>query len=208
VTWVPRDLWSESTGDRINRAFAIGGFPLLAAALAEHGLDVAGAVVLRRGATEELLRETHITVPVPRPLEFSYPLASTARIEDGAKVIRFDPPSESLAGERLHQWLGARTVPGGVGSDLHRITRQQTAVRVLLEDGAHDVRRVLADSSRVDTVGGAETIATIALVRSSWSFSTLDDVVPRTIAGKSVLVRDRGPTAPIRSLVRRLRQVP
>jgi anionic cell wall polymer biosynthesis LytR-Cps2A-Psr (LCP) family protein len=202
VTWVPRDLWCGAVGDRINRAFATGGLPLLVGALAEHGLRVDGAVVLRRAATERLLDNLALTVPVPRPLRFLYPLTPTTLVEDGAKVVRFDPPSETLRGERLHQWLGARKVPGGRGSDLHRIRRQQAALRAALRAGI-DLGGALTDRTLV-RASGEDALVALGDVRSDWSFLTLDDVVPRTIDGKAVLVRDRGPGAQLRALRRTL----
>lgn len=202
VTWVPRDLWCVTLGDRVNAAFSTGGLPLLLEALAEHGFHLDGAVVLRRGATERLLDGLRVTVPVPRPLRFLYPLAPTSLVQDGAKLIRFDPPTETLEGERLHQWVGARKVPTGSGSDLHRIRRQQVALRAVLEAGS-DLSQALADPSLL-RASGAGTLATLGRVRPDWSFETLDRVVPRTIDGKAVLVRDRGPGAPLRALRRAL----
>lgn len=202
VTWVPRDLWCDAVADRVNAAFAAGGLPLLAEALADHGLHVDGCVVLRRAATERLLDDVSLTVPVSRPLRFLYPLTPTTLVQDGAKVIRFDPPSETLRGERLHQWLGARKVPSGSGSDLHRIRRQQAALRAALRAGI-DLGPALADRTLV-RASGEDALAALREVRSDWSFVTLDDVVPRTIDGKAVLVRDRGPAAALRALRRAL----
>lgn len=202
VTWVPRDLWCDAVGDRVNTAFASGGLPLLAQALAEHRLPVDGAVVLRRAATERLLDHLTLTVPVRRPLRFVYPLTPTTLVQDGSKVIGFDPPAETLQGERLHQWLGARKVPSGSGSDLDRIGRQQVALRVALRAGL-DLGGALADRELV-RASGDDALAALGEVRPDWSFVTLDDVVPRTIDGKAVLVRDRGPGATLRALRRRL----
>jgi hypothetical protein len=204
LTWVPRDLWSEAVGDRVNRAFAVGGLPLLLEAVAGHGLDPQGAVVLRRGAAERFLGEIRVTVPVRRPLRFLYPLTPTARIDDGAKIVGFDPPAETLEGERLHQWIGARRVPNGAGSDLDRIARQQLALRALLEQGT-SFDSALADASRVASTGN-DAVEALRSVRSTWSFAVVDDVVPRTRDAKAVLVRDHGPAAPLRSLRRALRR--
>ena len=38
--WVPRDLWCEGVGDRINAAFGRGGHRGLVEALAEHDIGV------------------------------------------------------------------------------------------------------------------------------------------------------------------------
>ena len=43
---MPRDLWCEDLGDRINRAYELGGHAGLKAALAEHGIDAEHGLVL------------------------------------------------------------------------------------------------------------------------------------------------------------------
>jgi len=204
LTWVPRDLWCERLRDRVNRAFALGGASLLAAALADHGLDADEVVVVRRGATERALEPLSITVPVQRTQTFLYPLAPTSPIEDGHRVIRFEPPSEVLAGERLHQWLGARMVPVGAGSDLDRIARQRIFLRCALEQGAR-FDGVLADPTELRATS-RRALEALATVRPGWTSRVVDDVVARTIEGKAVLVRDRGPAAPLRALRRTVRR--
>ena len=192
VTSIPRDLWSEVVGARINAAFARGGCPLLIEALGEHGHPVQGVLLLYRRAVEFALTEVEIEVPVDRPMHFLYPLQPTSPIEEGSKEIRFDPPSEILSGERIHQWLGARYVPGRAGSDLHRIRRQHVLARRLLESG-FDFTTVLANEDLYEWQGAAPAFAEFAQVRSDWFFEVFDDVVPKTIEGQSVLVSRRGP---------------
>ncbi len=204
LTWVPRDLWCERLGDRVNRAFALGGASLLAAALADHGLVVDEVVAVRRGATERALAPLSVTVPVRRTLTFLYPLAPTAPIEDGHRVIRFEPPSEVFAGERLHQWLGARMVPADAGSDLDRIARQQLFLRYALEQGVR-FDGVLADPNELRATS-RRTLHALAAVRPGWTGRVISDVVGRTIDGKAVLVRDRGPAATLRALRRSARR--
>lgn len=204
LTWVPRDLWCESLSDRINTAYRAGGPQLLAAALREHGLATDGSLVLRRRATERLLADVAVTVPVPRPLEFLYPLTPTSQLEDGSKLIRFEPPTERLAGERIHQWLGARRVPGGVGSDLQRIARQQVAVRAVLRAGT-PLSSIVADPTLV-RVEGESVIETLRQIDETWELCTVDDVVSATVDGKAVLKRDRGPLRLARASRRRLRR--
>jgi hypothetical protein len=192
VTSIPRDLWCECLQARINAAHARGGAALLMAALLEHGYRVEGVLLLFRAAVENALREVQVEVPVDLPLRFLYPRVPRARLEDGAKEVRFDPPSEWLSGERLHQWLGARRVPNGAGSDLDRIRRQQVLVRRLLEDG-FDFHSVLADEQLHRWTGPKIARDELAQVRSDWFFEVFDDVVPKNIAGQSVLVSRRGP---------------
>lgn len=195
VTSVPRDLWSRQVGGRINRAWARGGPRLLLAALAEHGLVVDAAVCLRRAAVARALDSATVEVGVDRAMTFLYPAHPELPIEDGAVVVRFDPPSEVLTGVRVHQWLGARTAASGTGSDLERIGRQQTLARALLRDG-FPFRDVLADTDRVAITDPA-AIASVASIGPDWTWSIVDDVLPRTIGGKQVLVR-RSPVALVR----------
>ena len=181
MLWIPRDLWCPVFGDRINRAFGDGGHERLAAALAEHGLEAGGSVVLSRDATESALAAVSVLVPVPVPMTFAYPLTPTAPIEDGSKTISFHPPAEVLRGERIHQWIGARG-----GSDLHRIERQKILLRRLIED-RFSFRACLARPEWV-RVSTPAAIDTLAEVDRTWRFETFGPTVPETIGGKQVLV--------------------
>ena len=187
LTWVPRDLWSPGAKDRISRAFALGGGPVLIAALNELGFPCKGLLCLRRGATEAALSGLTVTVPVTEPLDFWYPLSPTAPIEEGRKAVSFKPPHEVLSGERLHQWIGARTMMHRAGSDLDRLARQQVLVRQMLAAGI-DFRAVLADPERVQTVG-EPALPVLSRIDPSWTMTTFDAVDYATIDGKRVLVR-------------------
>ncbi len=188
LTWVPRDLWVPSLNDRINAAFARGGGEQLMAALAELRLGEAeGVLCLRRSATEAALDGLDLTVPVSEPMEFWYPLTPTRPIEEGRKRIAFRPPAERLSGERLHQWLGARTPVTGAGSDLHRIERQQQFVAALLAT-PFDFAKVLADPSRITTTG-RDPLPVLRQIRPDWHCCLFDSVSDATIDGKAVLVR-------------------
>ena len=131
LLWVPRDLWCEGVGDRINTAFGRGGHACLIEALAEHDIGVEHSVCLAREAVEHALDDVQVTVPVAEDLEFWYPLAPREAIEDGRKVVRFRAPAETLEGERVHQWIGARMRVDGPSTDFDRIGRQQVLVRCL-----------------------------------------------------------------------------
>lgn len=187
---IPRDLWCTSFRDRINTAFARGGHEALRAGLAELGHPVDHTVCLRRAAVERALIGVQVVVPVRRRLEFLYPLHPNAAIEDGAKRITFEPPAETLTGERIHQWLGASwDLRGHRWWDLFRIERQQVMVRRLLETGfAFD--RVLADPALV-SISDPRALEELARVRSDWRFATFDDVRGVRIDGKEVLLRGR-----------------
>jgi hypothetical protein len=182
LLWIPRDLWCETVGDRINVAYRTGGHDLLLAALREHNLYVTHWLVLSRGATESALARVAVLVPIPARMTFAYPLTPTARIEDGSKQVVFEPPAEVLRGERVHQWLGARG-----GSDLHRIERQKVLVRRLLEQG-FEFGRSLANPDWVRSSGPA-ALQELGRVRATWRLQTLGTVAPAVIDGKQVLLR-------------------
>jgi hypothetical protein len=189
VLSIPRDLWCESLRDRVNTAFARGGHAMLRAALAELGQPVDHTVCLRRAAVETALADVEVTVPVRRRLELFYPLHPTAAIEDGAKRITFEPPAETLRGERIHQWLGAAWGTRGRDWDLFRIARQQILVRRLLETGV-PFGRFLAHPELV-AVSDRRALEELACVRPDWRFAILDDVRGARIDGKEVLLRGR-----------------
>jgi anionic cell wall polymer biosynthesis LytR-Cps2A-Psr (LCP) family protein len=186
LRWVPRDLWCDSVGNRINTAFSQGGHELLHLGLAEHDLPVDASLVLRRAATEKALRSAAVTVPVERKLEFWYPLTPSSRLEEARKRIVFEPPEERLEGERLHQWIGARHNVNGSGWDWPRIERQQIFVRALLEQ-RFDFAAVLTDSELASSSPATAT-EELSRVKSDWTFSTLSDVSPARIRGREVMV--------------------
>src|SRR5215212_5544445 len=125
LLWIPRDLWCESLGDRVNRAFALGGHVGLSVALAEHGIAGEHSVCLLPAAVGSAFDGLEVEVPVDERIELWYPLAPQRSIKEGRKRVVFEPPVERLAGERLHQWIGARYGVARPGSDLERIRRQQ-----------------------------------------------------------------------------------
>lgn len=190
LLWVPRDLWCESIGDRINEAFAHGGHEALVAALAEHGIVVERSLCVRRAAVERALAEVEIEVPVPRPLDYWYPLTPTASIENGRRLISFRPPAETLSGERLHQWIGARSSLDGSGSDLERIERQKVLIRRLLETG-FDFSTALALPGS-SSASAPDATSDLERVRDDWSFATLGGLEPGFVGPKAVLLRSRG----------------
>ena len=157
--------------------------------LAELGQPVDHTVCLRRAAVETALADVEVTVPVRRRLELFYPLHPTAAIEDGAKRITFEPPAETLRGERIHQWLGAAWGTRGRDWDLFRIARQQILVRRLLETGV-PFGRFLAHPELV-AVSDRRALEELACVRPDWRFAILDDVRGARIDGKEVLLRGR-----------------
>jgi anionic cell wall polymer biosynthesis LytR-Cps2A-Psr (LCP) family protein len=198
LVWIPRDLWSDVVGDRINAAYRRGGHALLCAALGECGWPVESSVVVQRSAVERALSTLCIAVPVARTRRYWYPMLPRLRLQDGAKLVAFEPPQETLEGERIHQWLGARRsadTPPSKFPDLDRIERQQTFIRRLLEEG-FDFSELLDDLSLV-RVSEPSAREPLAAVRVDWELHTLSRVEPEARDGKMILIRRR-------SLLRRI----
>lgn len=189
LLWVPRDLWCQGVGDRINSAFGRGGHPGLVEALAEHDIGVEHSVCLAREAVEHALDDIDITVPVGEDLAFWYPLSPREPIEDGRKIVRFRAPADTLQGERIHQWIGARMRVDGPSGDFDRIGRQQTLVRCLLDDH-FEFGRALENAEWVSASDPA-AYDELRRARPSWRFTTFTDVVPRRVDGKAVLIDRR-----------------
>ncbi len=188
VVSVPRDLWCRCVGDRINRAWVEGGPDLLRAALAEHGLAVDEVLVLRRRAVSDVLDRIEVTVPVEESTVFYYQAEPLMILEESPVVLpRFEPPEERISGLRIHQWVGARRALRGQGTDFGRMRRQQVLVRAMISEGI-DFAAFLADTSRVSTTS-PQAIKSLARVDTGWTYTVLDDVVPRTMNGAQVLVR-------------------
>lgn len=192
LVWIPRDLWSDVAGDRINAAYRRGGHELLCAALRECGWPAAASVVLQRSAVERALGPLRITVPVDRTRRYWYPMLPRLRLQDGARLVVFEPPQETLEGERIHQWLGARRSadsPPPKFPDLDRIERQQTFVRRLIEDGFDF--SVLLDDLALVRLSETSALGPIEVVRVDWELHTFNRFEPETRDGRSILVRRR-----------------
>ena len=189
LTWVPRDLWCPSFRDRINQAFKLGGIEGLLSALREFEIPCDHGLVLRRSATERIAASISIEMPVSEPLDFWYPLEPTRPLEEGQKVVSFRPPAERLEGERIHQWVGARKGLGRRTSDWHRMSRQQTLIRVLLAQ-QFDFASVISDKSLVQ-MSARDALAELACIDSSWRMLTFRSARGETIDGKMVLVKSR-----------------
>jgi hypothetical protein len=193
LCWVPRDIWSPVLGDRINAAYSKGGHVAFQSALRELGLPVSSSIVLLRAAVERALADLRITVPVARTRRYWYPATPVSRLQDGAKLVVFEAPQETLEGERIHQWIGARKSadqPAPRLPDLDRIERQQILARRLLEE-RFAFSRVLEDPTLV-SVSAATALEQLARVRADWTMRAVSDVEPVTIDGKHVLIRRRG----------------
>lgn len=187
LRWIPRDLWCDRLGDRINTAFRQGRHRALIAALGEHGIVVQHSVCLRREATEEACQDMTVTVPVQKELAFWYPRRPRQPIEQDRKLIRFRPPCEVLEEERIHQWIGARYAVDASTTDFDRIRRQQVLLTRLLEQ-RYDFSQVTSDPEFVDW-SSAGALSELRTVDGSWRLDVLDDVIDATVEGKRVLLQ-------------------
>lgn len=193
LVWVPRDLWAERFGMRVNGVYAVAGAAGLLCALRALGLRTQHVMCVQREAAELLLAGVQVEVAVPEPLRFWYPLAAQARLEEDRKVVAFDPPTEYLAGERIHQWLGARiAVDGYRGGDLDRISRQQAFIAALLSQGLSP-GGLLAERPDLFRISSDRAVADLARVTAAWRMTTHGRLIPVTIAGREVLMRRRLP---------------
>lgn len=189
LLWVPRDVWCEPLGNRINQAFRKGGHQGLLDSLASLGITADHSICLPRGVVAQALERATVTVAVTTPLRFWYPLTPEATIEEGRKPVDFEPPREDLRGERIHQWLGARygrddEVPA---SDFGRIERQQVFVRALLRQ--HFDFSVVLDGLAESSFSSPAALDDLRRVRSWWRMAYTDQVADRTLDdGRQVLV--------------------
>jgi hypothetical protein len=190
--WVHRDLWAERYGCRINGVFAVAGHDGLLTGLRDVGVRAHQSVCLQRGAMEAALDGLEVQVAVERPLRYWYPLAPTARIEDGRRLVSFHPPGETLSGERIHMWLGARYGVGRYVGDRERILRQQVFVTALLS-GAEDLGARAARRPDLISRSGPKADQELARVDGGWRTDSVAGVVPATIDGHKVLLRRRLP---------------
>jgi anionic cell wall polymer biosynthesis LytR-Cps2A-Psr (LCP) family protein len=200
LLWIPRDLWCEGTHQRINTAFARGGHRLLRSSLAEHGISVQYGVCVQREAVESALADAAVAIPVRERMEFWYPLAPQRRIEEGRRLIAFEPPGEVLSGERIHQWLGARSSPDRPRTDLDRIERQQVFLSSLLHDG-FDFTRVLATPELV-SISGDAALAELRQVDASWRSTIPAGLHGLTVDGRQVLALGSRPNRIWRAFLR------
>lgn len=187
--WVPRDVYCSLVRHRINTTFRKGGHALLINALAEIGLRADHSICVLRAAVTQLLLQCEVTVPVKTLWRFDYPLEPMRPIEEGRKVVEFRPPQETLAGERIHQWIGARTAHGSYGGDLWRCRRQQIFLRRLLETG-FDFSPILGEGINASS---SHAIDAVKQMSARWKFTTLSCLEPVTIDGNAVLLKRSRP---------------
>jgi len=192
LVWVPRDLWVPGQASRINRAFANGSHDGLISGLRELGQRVQHSVCIERAAAEAVLSNVRVTVPVDRPLRFWYPLEPQRRLEEGRRLVAFDPPEETLSGTRVHEWIGARYQRDRPGSDLDRIERQQVFLTALLRAG-FDFASACAPHRELISASSPAALQEARRVNAAWRSRTMDGLLRATIDGKKVLVKRRLP---------------
>ncbi len=190
LLWVPRDLWCEDLGDRINRAYELGGHAGLKAALAEHGIEADHGLVLSRAGTERVIAGLDVMMPVARAFVLTVPDVPGGDIRKARREVRFDPPATRLCGDMIHDWVAGRysTEPSEAG-DFGRIRRQQLLLAVLLGEGT-DLSGALEQPDEFDLTSKA-ALGELAAARADWTFETLGPLTPRRIDGKEVLTRRR-----------------
>ena len=192
LTWVPRDVYSPSLGDRVNSVFRLGGDQQrYISVICELGFNISESLLIWPRIISETVSDLVIDVPVSKRMQYWYPKSPWVPLQDGKKRIKFSPPNAKLYGERIHQWLGARTsVNGKFEGDLWRCTRQQTLVRRLLEVG-FDFNKFFAAKSAKNgiSMSSRRAVEDLATVTADWTFTTMDDIEHQTINGMWVFVK-------------------
>ncbi len=190
LQWVPRDLWCPKLGDRVNRAFELGGFRGLAAALAEHDIECANGLILSRTATERLIAGLDVMMPIPRSIELRVPAVPGGEIMEASRTVIFEPPAARLRGDGIHDWLSGRYSPDPrESSDLARIRRQQLFLAVVLGEGT-DLSAALERTEEFELSSDAALLE-LRGVHATWKMQTVGPLSPSRIDGMEVLVPER-----------------
>jgi anionic cell wall polymer biosynthesis LytR-Cps2A-Psr (LCP) family protein len=199
LVWIPRDLYSETINNRINKAFCKGRTDLLLKCVNAIGFNfnIEHCICLWPTSIEKFINKIgSIEVPVKTTRELKYPLHRHKPIEEGFKVITFNEPSEILTGDRFHEWIGARYAvkpKGLIGCDLDRIIRQQILIKELLNKNV-DLNiidgEIIKNIEDIKDIRGlnVETIQILKSIDSSWSISTIKHLDNKRINNKSVLI--------------------
>ena len=138
LIWVPRDLYCELIGARINVAYRRGGEKLLLECLKEFDYKVNYAIcILPKLLDIYFTAIGELLIPVKEDISFYYPTNWPIPIEQTRKTIYFSSPNTLLKGERFHQWIGARYCISNksqiVDGDIGRIIRQQQLIKELIK---------------------------------------------------------------------------
>jgi hypothetical protein len=139
IYWLPRDLYCLRIKNRLNTAYAKGKDTLVMECLKDIGITVKYCVcILPHLINENIINIGEINISIPITRNFYYPLHRQAPIENGKRLITFTAPNEILAGDRIHEYIGARYVadndiPTPYFPDFDRIRRQQKLLKTLLQ---------------------------------------------------------------------------
>jgi hypothetical protein len=120
-------------------------------------------------------------------MKFWYPLHPTRPIEEGKKSIVFNPPGESLSGEKIHQWIGARITFDKGNSDLIRIERHITFLRCLLEQN-FDFTRLITNKEYFSTYRSS-VFEDLMQVIANWKLEILGPVEHKKIGKMLVVIK-------------------
>ncbi len=138
LTWIPRDTFCNLINNRINMAYSVGKDILLKKCLFELKYKVKDVICILPMFIEQIFNLIgEIKVPITENLSFYYPLHRHLPIENGKKIIYFNSPFDILSGDRFHEFIGARYAlkpKGIIGTDIHRIKRQQILLKEILQN--------------------------------------------------------------------------
>jgi len=191
LTWIPRDLFSKKLGDRINSVFRLGGDQArYREIIADVGFRVEHSVIIWPKAVCRAIEGVSVLVPINKVTKYLYPLTPWQEMKRGGKKVEFSSRTGPLSGERIHQWIGARTrLPGSWSyhpyPDFDRCLRQQRLIRVLLDTG-FKFSRLLGDGFKAS---GPGAIDELKKVNRRWGTILFDKVVPKTINGTEAFAR-------------------
>jgi anionic cell wall polymer biosynthesis LytR-Cps2A-Psr (LCP) family protein len=190
ITWIPRDLYSFYLKKRINFAFKKGGHVLLLRALKKLGFSAQYSMYIPLQTTQKVLSDVKITVPMPYVADYYYPLEVFQPIENGKKIISFQPPCEFLEGERIHQFLGARYRVNSTDyldfSDYERIMRQMLFIKQMLVE--HFDFKLFLEYEY--SISHFKVLELLSLVDASYRLKLYRNCTSIRYSGQQVLVRN------------------
>lgn len=139
MTWIPRDLYSHRILHKINSAYRYGGNLLFKKCVEDLGFgSIIDCICIPIKSCRKVFSSLEVYVEIQEQADYYYPIRIGRPIEEGRKIISFSPPGELLKGERIHQFLGARTRVKSTDytdlPDFERIKRQQSFMRALIRD--------------------------------------------------------------------------
>jgi hypothetical protein len=191
IYWLPRDLYCKRISNRLNTAYHKGKDTLVIECLKDLGINVKYCIcILPNLINENIIRLGEITVPIAITRHFYYPLHRHTNIEDGKRLIKFTAPNEILAGDRIHEYIGARYAADSQliskhFPDFDRIRRQQNLLKQLL------LKKCIFHYEDEKNIQGIKdsVIQILRSVDESWKIETISENDYKTclIKGMSVV---------------------